>query len=104
MEKKKIIIISSIILALIIIIVIIMSGSNKKEKKEEKKINIDLEKSYLSILNDTNNMENITNTKVQLCDIDKNSVPELIIYGITETKEYIIYIYKINYKNNNIHN
>lgn len=102
MEKKKIIIISSIILALIIIIVIIMSGSNKKEKKEETKININLEKSYLSILNDTNNMENMTNTKVQLCDIDKNSVPELIIYGITETKEYIIDIYKINDKNNNI--
>lgn len=103
MEKKKIIILSAIIIVIIITIMIILFSSNKKSKSEKKsEINIDWEKSYTNILTENKNLENMTNIEIQLCDIDKNKIPELIIYGLLPSKEYIVDIYKIDDKNNNI--
>ncbi len=103
MKKKKIIILSALIFIIIITIIIILFSSNKKNRNEKKpEINIDWEKSYINILTDNKSVENMENIEIQLCDIDKNKIPELIIYGLLPSKEYIVDIYKIDDKNNNI--
>ena len=100
MKKKKVIIISSIIAVILIAIAVIVAVtmlSNKDEK--DNKESLEWGDVYLEVLNDKKKLEDMDNQKIQLCDLDKDSIPELIIYGIKNAKDYIANIYKINDKN-----
>ncbi len=104
MKNKKTIIIVAVIVV-ILVIALIVGGifilPNLLDKDEEDKKNKKLEWGdvYLEVLNDEEKLEDMDNQKLQLCDLNKDSIPELIIYGIKNAKEYIANIYKINEKN-----
>lgn len=99
-SKKKIILI-------IAIIIILLAGAgagiwyyisiNSEESQKEK--TLEWGDVYLEVLNDKNKLDDMDDQKIQLCDLDKDKIPELIIYGIKNAKEYIANIYKINDKN-----
>ena len=99
-NKKKII-------ALIIIILLLAGAgfgawwylSNKEDSNESDKVSLEWGDLYLEVLNDTDKLEDMENQKIQLCDLDKDSIPELIIYGIKNATEYVANIYKINDEN-----
>lgn len=69
-----------------------------EEKIEEMQEKQELEwgDAYLEILNDKDKIEDMDNLQIQLADLDLNNIPELIIYGIKNSKDYIATIYKIN--------
>lgn len=95
-KKKKIIIIVSIIVVLLIIGIIagvILLNRNKNQG------NLDWGKVYLEVLNDTDKLENMDNQKIQISDLEKDNVPELIIYGTKDTGKHLADIYKINDSN-----
>lgn len=102
MSKNKKIIIAVVAIAVIIAIsigaavigFILMSRGAKKENKKLEWGDI-----YLEVLEDDKKLEDMDDQQIQLCDLDKDSIPELIIYGIKNAKEYIANIYKINDKN-----
>lgn len=98
MIKKKKVIIISIVLAIAIMAVITVFFLLSTDKNEEKQ-KIEWREIYLEILSDEKKLEDINDTKIQLCDLDKDSIPELLIYGINNAKQYITNIYKINEKN-----
>ena len=74
-----------------------MYGNNSENAKEQKKL--EWGDVYIEVLNDKSKLDDMDNQKIQLCDLDKDKIPELIIYGIKNAKEYIANIYKINDKN-----
>ena len=97
-NKKKIIIIIAIIIALLAIAGFgTWAYLSSRQEQEEK--SLEWGDVYLEILNDTDKLEDMDDQKIQLCDLDKNAIPELVIYGIKDAKEYIANIYKINDKN-----
>lgn len=66
------------------------------EEKEDEKQEIEWGDAYLEILNDEEKVEDMDNLQIQLADLDLNNIPELIIYGIKNSKDYIATIYKFN--------
>ena len=66
------------------------------EEKEDEKQEIEWGDAYLEILNDDEKVEDMDNLQIQLADLDLNNIPELIIYGIKNSKDYIATIYNIN--------
>lgn len=101
-NKKKI----AIIITIIILALLLLGGvgigtwmflRGESEQKEETKL--EWGDIYLEVLNDSDKLEDMDEQKIQLCDLDKDSIPELIIYGIKNATEYIANIYKINDKN-----
>ena len=75
-----------------------MSENNDSETATEQK-KLEWGDVYLEVLNDNSKLDDMDNQKIQLCDLDKDKIPELIIYGIKNAKEYIANIYKLNEKN-----
>ncbi len=101
MQKKKIIIIS-VTIGIILLIALIVAGIfvipkllNKDSEEETAK----WEELYLNELNDEEKLKDIDEIQIQLCDLDKDSIPELILYGMEKIKGKIAHIYKINDKN-----
>ena len=94
---KKILLITIITLLIISIITagVIFTLKYFKDKKDKKQ-EIDWGDTYLEILNDEEKIEDMDNLQIQLADIDLNDIPELIVYGIKNSKDYIATIYKIN--------
>ncbi len=100
--KKKTIIIISVVIGIILLVALIVAGIFLLPKffnKNEKKKDLEWGEVYLEVLNDENKLEDMDEQKIQLCDLDKDSIPEMIIYGIKNAKEFIANIYKINDKN-----
>ncbi len=99
--KKKIILVIAIIIVLLAGagagVWYYMSGNDSENATEQKKL--EWGDVYLEVLNDNSKLDDMDNQKIQLCDIDKDKIPELIIYGIKNAKEYIANIYKLNKKN-----
>lgn len=99
--KKKIILVIAIIIVLLAGagagVWYYMSGNDSENATEQKKL--EWGDVYLEVLNDNSKLDDMDNQKIQLCDIDKDKIPELIIYGIKNAKEYIANIYKLNEKN-----
>lgn len=99
-SKKKIFII-------IAIVIVLLAGAgigtwyyiNSKEETEKEEKALEWGEVYLEILNDNEKLENISNMKISLIDLDQDKIPELIIQGINDAKENIASIYKINDKN-----
>lgn len=100
-SKKKIILVIAIIIVLLAGagagIWYYMSENGDDNSKEQSKL--EWGDVYLEVLNDKNKLDDMDNQKIQLCDLDRDKIPELIIYGIKNAKEYIANIYKINDKN-----
>lgn len=100
--KKKIILVIAIIIVLLAGVGAgvwyYMSANNDSETATEKK-KLEWGDVYLEVLNDNSKLDDMDNQKIQLCDLDKDTIPELIIYGIKNAKEYIANIYKLNEKN-----
>ena len=100
--KKKIILVIAIIIVLLAGVGVgvwyYMSENNDSETATEQK-KLEWGDVYLEVLNDNSKLDDMDNPKIQLCDIDKDKIPELIIYGIKNAKEYIANIYKLNEKN-----
>lgn len=99
-SKKKIIVV------IIILILLACAGfgawwyfNNQDSNKETEEVILEWGDLYLQVLNDNDKLEDMDNQKIQLCDLDKDSIPELIIYGIKNASEYIANIYKINDEN-----
>ena len=95
-----------LIIALVIILALAIAGGvaagvyflNKDDSSSKKK-NLKWGEVYLEILEDKDKkLEDLENQEIQLVDIDKDSIPELIIYGFNSLKERIANIYKINDK------
>ena len=95
-----------LIIALVIILALAIAGGvaagvyflNKDDSSSKKK-NLKWGEVYLEILEDKDKkLEDLENQEIQLVDIDKDSIPELIIYGFNNLKERIANIYKINDK------
>ena len=99
--KKKIILVIAIIIVLLAGagagVWYYMSENDSENATEQKKL--EWGDVYLEVLNDNSKLDDMDNQKIQLCDIDKDKIPELIIYGIKNAKEYIANIYKLNEKN-----
>lgn len=99
--KKKIILVIAIIIVLLAGagagVWYYMSGNDSENATEQKKL--EWGDVYLEVLNDNSKLDDMDNQKIQLCDLDKDKIPELIIYGIKNAKEYIANIYKLNEKN-----
>lgn len=99
-NKKKIIIIISIILA-----ILLATGAGitawiiLQTKEEQEETKLEWGNIYLEVLNDNDELEDMDDQQIQLCDLDKDNIPELIIYGLKNAKDYIANIYKINEKN-----
>ena len=70
---------------------------NKKESKEE---TLEWGDVYLKILKDEENFKDLEDVKLQICDIDNNEVPELIVYGEknsgSDKEKNLAKIYRIN--------
>lgn len=100
--KKKVILVIAIIIVLLAGVGAgvwyYMSENNDSETATEQK-KLEWGDVYLEVLNDNNKLDDMDNQKIQLCDLDKDKIPELIIYGIKNAKEYIANIYKLNEKN-----
>lgn len=100
--KKKIILVIAIIIVLLAGVGAgvwyYMSANNDSETATEQK-KLEWGDVYLEVLNDNSKLDDMDNQKIQLCDLDKDKIPELIIYGIKNAKEYIANIYKLNEKN-----
>ena len=100
--KKKIILVIAIIIVLLAGVGAgvwyYMSENNDSETATEQK-KLEWGDVYLEVLNDNSKLDDMDNQKIQLCDLDKDKIPELIIYGIKNAKEYIANIYKLNEKN-----
>lgn len=100
--KKKIILVIAIIIVLLTGVGAgvwyYMSENNDSETATEQK-KLEWGDVYLEVLNDNSKLDDMDNQKIQLCDLDKDKIPELIIYGIKNAKEYIANIYKLNEKN-----
>ena len=100
--KKKIILVIAIIIVLLAGagagVWYYMSENNDSETATEQK-KLEWGDVYLEVLNDNSKLDDMDNQKIQLCDLDKDKIPELIIYGIKNAKEYIANIYKLNEKN-----
>lgn len=100
-SKKKIILVIAIIIVLLAGagagVWYYMSVNGEDNSKEQSKL--EWGDVYLEVLNDKNKLDDMDNQKIQLCDLDRDKIPELIIYGIKNAKEYIANIYKINDKN-----
>ena len=100
--KKKIILVIAIIIVLLAGVGAgvwyYMSANNDSETATEQK-KLEWGDVYLEVLNDNSKLDDMDNQKIQLCDLDKDTIPELIIYGIKNAKEYIANIYKLNEKN-----
>ena len=99
-KGKKVILITAIIVISVLIISLITAGvffaiNFLGEQKDEKK-ELEWGDAYLEILNDEDKIEDMDNLQIQLVDLDLNNIPELIIYGIKNSKDYIATIYKIN--------
>ena len=101
-SKKKIILVIAIIIVLLAGVGAgvwyYMSENNDSETATEQK-KLEWGDVYLEVLNDNSKLDDMDNQKIQLCDLDKDTIPELIIYGIKNAKEYIANIYKLNEKN-----
>ena len=101
-SKKKIILVIAIIIVLLAGVGAgvwyYMSANNDSETATEQK-KLEWGDVYLEVLNDNSKLDDMDNQKIQLCDLDKDTIPELIIYGIKNAKEYIANIYKLNEKN-----
>lgn len=99
MNKKAIIIISIAVTLLVsfsIGIGVFFFIKSKENDKDDKKL--EWGEVYLEILSDEKKLADIDDTKIQLVDIDKDTIPELVIYGIDSAKQHIANIYKINEK------
>ena len=96
-KGKKILLITIITLLIISIITagVIFALNYLGDKKDEKQ-ELEWGDAYLEILNDEDRIEDMDNLQIQLADLDLNNIPELIIYGIKNSKDYIATIYKIN--------
>ena len=96
-----------LIIIIMLIIAIIAGGGiggyfylNRDEnKKESSKDEVEWGDVYIEILEDEDGkLEKMDDQKIQLLDLDKDEIPELIIYGIKNAKKHIANIYKINNK------
>lgn len=86
-----------VILLVIIIVAILTLLMYKDYNKETKKEVIDWENIYLEILKDEENFKGLTNIELQICDLDRDEIPEFITYGKKESNDKIIAkVYKIN--------
>ena len=101
-SKKKIILVIAIIIVLLAGVGAgvwyYMSENNDSETATEQK-KLEWGDVYLEVLNDNSKLDDMEIQKIQLCELDKDTIPELIIYGIKNAKEYIANIYKLNEKN-----
>lgn len=96
----------TLIIILVIILAIAIAGGVaagvyflNKEDTSSKKKKLKWGEVYLEILEDKDKkLEDLENQEIQLIDIDKDSIPELIVYGINNVKQRIANIYKINEK------
>lgn len=93
-SKKKVVIIISIIIIMLLIIggivaFLLLNNNNKEEKK------LEWGDVYLEVLND-DKFEALDDMEIQLCDLNGDNVPELIVYGLKSLGNYIANIYKIN--------
>ncbi len=95
--KKKII-------AIIIILILLLGGAATgtflwmKNNKEDEEKKLEWGDIYLEVLKD-DDFEEMDNMQLQLCDLDEDKVPELIVYGFKNMSDYIANIYKINKEN-----
>lgn len=96
---------TKVIIAIVLIIAILLAAGfgvyyyfeNQEDINEED--NLEWGDVYLEILEDEDKkLEDLSQRKIQLLDLDKDSIPELIVYGIRNATKYIANIYKINDK------
>lgn len=81
---------------LVVIIVAVVTFFMYKSNDEETD-NTSWKDVYLGIIKDDNNFEDLSDTKLQLCDLDKDKTPELIVYGTKDSNDKTLAkIYKIN--------
>ena len=76
-----------------------IQSKEAEEEEEDKKSALEWGDVYLEVLDDTSKFDGMDDLQIQLCDLDKDSIPELIVYGFDKTKKYLFDIYKINDKN-----
>ena len=100
--KKK----TKIIIAVVLIIAILAGVgfgvfyylTNKEDTEKEDKL--DWGDVYLEVLEDDDEkLSDLDERKIQLLDLDKDSIPELIVYGLKNGIKHIANIFKINDKN-----
>ena len=72
--------------------------STQEDDEEEEEAELEWGDVYLEVLDDASKFEDMDDIQIQLCDLDKDNIPELIVYGIDKTKRYLADIYKINDK------
>lgn len=103
-EKNPAVIVVIIALVLLLIAGGVVAGivitKNNEDEGTSKKKKLSWGETYLEILEDNDGKLNEIegDTKIQLVDIDKDNIPELIVYGLNSAKEHIANIYKINDK------
>lgn len=103
-EKNPAVIVVIIALVLLLIAGGVVAGivitKNNEDEETSKKKKLSWGETYLEILEDKDGKLNEIegDTKIQLVDIDKDNIPELIVYGLNSAKEHIANIYKINEK------
>lgn len=99
-KGKKIVLITIITLLIISIItggvIFAINYFGEKIGEMQEKQELEWGDAYIEILNDKDKIEDMDNLQIQLADLDLNSIPELIIYGIKNSTNYIATIYKIN--------
>lgn len=102
-KKGKKIIIAFIIVAILVCATVgayfYIQSKEDEEEEEDKRSSLEWGDVYLEVLDDTSKFEGMDDLQIQLCDLDKDSIPELIVYGFDKTKRYLADIYKINDKN-----
>jgi len=92
---------------ILIVVIVVASATfmyykdyNTDSKKSSKESTLEWGDVYLKILKDDDNFKELQEIKLQVCDIDNNEVPELIVYGKKTTEsgkeKNLAKIYRIN--------
>ena len=92
------------ILVILVIIALAFTGvyfykTYYKNEKDEKEKSVDWKNVYSEIIADKSNFNDLDEIKLELCDLDKDNVPELIVIGEKEKEIYGAKIYRINKEN-----
>lgn len=101
MKKKTIILILTFIIIIAIVGtvgVILFFNNQDDDEVEGKKEKLEWGDVYLEVLND-DEFKDLDDIEIQLCDLDKDETPELIVYGLKDIGQYLANIYKINEDN-----
>ena len=101
MKKKTIILILTfiIIIAIVGTVGVVLFLNNKDDDEvEDKKEKLEWGDVYLEVLNG-DGFKDLNDIEIQLCDLDKDETPELIVYGLKDIEQYLANIYKINEDN-----